>query len=232
MAFMVSFVSPLGVHLSSRSSKGEFYCEARDVRNFGVLPTKKDKFPYQPRNVCPPWGSPNLGQLSRQKSLQTVKALQENNETDRNPKSWQFAYVLTTVATALTGGRLLAAFSVLFLMLGRVVEAPVWLWGLCAGFSGALSDLIAIRFGDTPWDVNLLLPYFIFAAGNVTAATFDFDGFFGTLTPGASPENQLSATSQNSDSGMQPGKEDESSGAPTTDFLEWDKRMNSPKRHK
>lgn len=114
----------------------------------------------------------------------------DENKGDENPPTWQFAYFLTALATAATGGYTLAASSALFLFLGRAADAPAWLCTLSALFSSALIDATVLSTGFTSTSLTTtpsLLPYAVFIVGFVISSAFDFDDVFGTITPGAKP---------------------------------------------
>lgn len=108
----------------------------------------------------------------------------EENVDDGGLTSWQFAYIITTLITALTGGRALATTSTVFYLIGRVTDAPIWLLSLSTVFVAALTDALLFRIASISADGDVLIPFAIFLAGNAAAAVLDFDSFFRSITPG------------------------------------------------
>lgn len=116
-----------------------------------------------------------------------------DDEERTNPSSWQFAYILTTLASLLAGGRTLPIFSGLFLGIARAVEAPLWLTAFSSVVSSALIDVLIFRVASPssvpglPYPISLqegVPPYAVFFIGCIITAAFDFDGFFQTRSPG------------------------------------------------
>lgn len=123
-----------------------------------------------------------------------------NDGEEGNPPSWQFAYILTTVASMLSGGRVLPIFSGLFLGIARTVDAPLSLTAFSSVVSSALIDILIFRVAPPssvsglPYAISLqegVPPYAVFVIGCIITATFDFDGFFQTISPGTKKSQDL-----------------------------------------
>lgn len=220
------FISYFNYHPFPCSVKGRFVCSSqsegsrnwlgKQLADAKIISKPKINYPWAPQKQIP---------LTRQMGRRTVKA-SKNDDSDSNGSlpSWQFAYLATTVVTAFTGGPLLAAFSVGFLLLGRATEAPVWLWSVGAIVSSALVDAVAFNFAGPSWHTNSLVPYVIFVAGNFTAATLDYDGFFRSLTPGTKAADRI-VSSQSTEATTRSENDQPSTSSPN-EMTEWDKRMN------
>lgn len=144
------------------------------------------------------------------------------------PSSWQFAYVLTTLASLLAGGRTLPVLSGMFLGLARTVDAPLSLTAFSSVICSALIDVLVLRVGPTsaistlPFPMSLqegVTPYAVFLIGCIATATLDFDGFFQTRTPGTK-------NAQNFSHSVSEGDSDKSKGVKQVDELgSWDMKM-------
>lgn len=65
-------------------------------------------------------------------------------ESNKLPvKPTEFAYGVSTVATAIVGGPALSGFAIVFGLLGRETDAPTWLSSLAAITCAALADTLA-----------------------------------------------------------------------------------------
>lgn len=227
---MVGFISCFSCNLSGCPVTGSFAYSLQSRRRTNWLGKKvrNAKLVSRPP-VNPLFVDQKQTPLTRRTKRKTVKG-SKNKDSDSNGSlpSWQFAYLATTTVTAFVGGPILAAFSVGFLVLGRTTEAPVWLWSTGAVISAALVDAVALNFGNPSWHTSSFLPYIIFVAGNVTAATLDFDGFFRSLTPGTKAADR-SLSSKPNDASTQLEKEYPSKQSPN-DLTEWDNRLNKSRR--
>lgn len=151
-----------------------------------------------------------------------ISACDENPEADES--SSQFAYILGTFISAISGGYTLSISSLVFYWLGRLAEAPPWICTIAALLSAALLDIlvynsfITIPFLGRP----SLLPYILFTATFVTSAVFDFDAVFRTVTPGTS----VAKLREESDSVTIASRENVDINKQIDDEMtQWDQRM-------
>lgn len=98
------------------------------------------------------------------------------------PASAEVGFALTAVVTAFSGGPILAIWGGIFLTVGRVTEAPFWLWSLATLICGGLTDALVWNATDFGGDKGIV-PYVVLVAGTGISAVLDFDMFFGVESP-------------------------------------------------
>lgn len=157
-------------------------------------------------------------------------ANQNPDEIDDSPSSWQFAYVLSTIASAVAGGRMLPLSSGIFFFIARALDTPLWLTASASIFSSILLELLIIRvlplssfamLSSPESPQNIVLPYIVFILGCVTTIVFDFDGFFQTLSPGG---RDTGSNPPKPDFNNMLGRSDQLRG--TDELSEWDASLD------
>ena len=142
--------------------------ESHKIRNILVCETEK-----------PQQSDSNSSQKPSIETFSKQNLSRPEYDSNKLPvKPTEFAYGVSTVATAVVGGPVLSGFAIVFGLLGRETDAPTWLSSLAAIMCAGLADTLARSFNYNLLDSSVI-PYILFVFGNVVVASIDFDEYFG-----------------------------------------------------
>ncbi|CAN8065069.1 unnamed protein product [Agarophyton chilense] len=122
--------------------------------------------------------------------LDTEENIIESNSQNNDLRNTELAFILTSIATAVAGGPIIAGWSALYFLVGRQNDVPLWLCSLASLVCSALTDAFIWNFSNIHHSTGFI-PYLLFASGTTLSAVFDFDEFFRIAIPSGSPSTAL-----------------------------------------